>query len=286
MKLNYWLDIVNPLVVDGLRFDGYDEADRDPPETVTLGHSNEKEYVMTKANRTTVLLAVAALIVVAGLAYPKAGLIKVFTAAGSGEVLNPDVKGLVVMNFHDSTDPRTEVQVQVRGLEPGVTYGVQVEPGTTIPLAFTANNAGHGHWRGVASTFDITQQNPVVLIFVFDGDQNAITHVSFDELRAIGCLSEDCTIGESCSVTGDCDDNFLCTVDTCDGGFCFHAPLDCGENSFCSLSRFNCDTGCVELDCTTAGETGCCNTFDPCPGSPGICPCPDGLCGCEGAPCP
>ena len=79
---------------------------------------------MKNANRTTVLLAVAALIAVAGLAYPKAGLIKVFAAAGPGEVLNPDVEGLVGMNFHDSPDSRTEGQVQVRGLEPGFPDGV------------------------------------------------------------------------------------------------------------------------------------------------------------------
>ncbi len=191
---------------------------------------------------------------------------------------------MVVMNFHDSSDPRTEVQVKLRGLEPNVTYGVQVDPGTTSPLAFTTNDSGHGHWHGRASNFDITQQNPVVRIFVYDGNPDAITHVSFDELRAIGCLSEDCTIGEPCPEVG-CDDGFLCTIDTCDGDFCFHAPLDCGDNSFCALSLFNCDTGCVE-PCTTGGEAGCCNTFDPCPGTPGFCPCSDGQCGCADADCP
>ena len=240
---------------------------------------------MFKFNRLVPVLLVCAL---AGVAYSKAGRVKVLTAAGAGLTENADVGGGVVMNYHDSSGQQgavTEIQVNVKGLGPDSTYGVQVQPGVTSPLAFTTNQNGHGHWHGFVG-FDLVPENPVVRIFVYDGNINEIAHVSFDELRAIGCLTDDCTVGDPCNVAADCDDDFLCTVDTCDGGYCFHAPLDCGENSYCSTTHYNCETGCVE-PCTTDGETGCCNTFDPCPlPAPPACPCPGGYCGCPETPCP
>ncbi len=220
---------------------------------------------MLKFNRVVGTLLVCSLVAVA---YSKAGRVKVLTAAGPGLTLNPDVKGGVVMNFHDSVDPKSEVQLRVKGLEPNTTYGVQVDPGVTDADAFTTNGSGTGHWHGFVA-FDVTSLNPVVRIFVYDGNFDQITHVSFDELRAIGCLTEECSVGDPCSVDGDCDDQGLCTVDTCNGGFCFHAPLDCGDGNFCSLASFDCDTHQVEL-CFTEDETGelesgCCNSFAPCP---------------------
>lgn len=229
---------------------------------------------------------VLALGAVAGVAYGGAGRVKVLTAAGKGLEVNADADGGVIMNFHSSAMPKTDIQLSVRGLEPNKVYGVQIDPGLTSPLAFITNANGNGRWHGSVG-FDIVPLNPVVRVFVFDNNILELGHVSFDELRVIGCLTDACSVGDACSTDADCDDLFLCTDDSCDGGFCFHAPHDCGLNSFCSLTLFNCETGCVET-CTTDGEDGCCNTVDPCPGPdpPGICPCVDGNCGCERAPCP
>lgn len=220
---------------------------------------------MLRYNRLMVLVAVC---LVAGLAFAKAGKIKVLTAAGAGLVANPDASGGVVMNFHDSNGQYgavTEIQLQVKGLEPDTVYGAQVSPGVTDRFAFTTNASGNGHWHSFV-TFDITQFNPTVRIFIDDGSADPFdwTHISFDELRAIGCLDEACSVGDSCGTAADCDDAFLCTDDTCDGGFCFHAPHDCGDGFVCQLQRFDCDTGTIEF-CTTDGEAGCCNFFGPCP---------------------
>ena len=221
---------------------------------------------MLKFRRVVCTLLVCSLVAVA---YSKAGRVKVLTAAGQGLTLNPDVEGGVVMNFHDSVDPKSEVQLRVKGLEPNTMYGVQVDPGVTDADAFTTNASGTGHWHGFAA-IDVTSLNPVVRIFVYDGNFAEITHVSFDELRAIGCLTEECSVGDPCSVDRPCDDQMLCTVDTCDGGFCFHAPLDCDDGKDCVLASTNCDTGlfglCFTEDETGELESGCCiNSLSPCP---------------------
>lgn len=243
--------------------------------------------MMLECNRLIVVVTVCA---VAGVAYPKAGVIKVLTAAGAGLEANPDVDGGVVMNYHDSSGQYgavTEIQLQAKWLEPNTVYGVQVEPGVTDRFAFTTNANGHGHWHNFV-TFDVTQFNPTIRIFLDDGSTNPFdwSHISYAELRAIGCPEEPCTVGEPCFTAADCDDNFLCTDETCDGGYCFHAPHDCGDGYVCQMTHYNCQTGCLEL-CTTEGEEGCCNFFGPCPPpAPPPCPCPGGWCGCPEAPCP
>jgi len=111
---------------------------------------------------------------------------------------------------------------------------VQVDPGITDPLAITTNATGNGHWSSGAVTFDLTQFNPTVRIFRWDGDVPNISQVSFDELRAIGCASGNCPIGQPCTVNADCDDSFLCSTDTCSGGFCFYSLVTCDDGNICT----------------------------------------------------
>ncbi|UCG33122.1 MAG: hypothetical protein JSU68_00535 [Phycisphaerales bacterium] len=192
---------------------------------------------MLRFNRIVCVVLVCAL---AAAAYPAAVKSREMIAAGLGEELTPDVDGMIIMNFHDSNTPATEVQIKVTGLEPGVTYGVQVDPGFTDPLAFTTSASGNGSYHGsVNFPFDISAY-AVVRIFEWDGVDQTLVYVSYDELRAYGCVADTCSVVH-CDTDADCDSGFDCLRDTCEGGLCFHESrdIDCDDNDPCTADFCN-----------------------------------------------
>jgi hypothetical protein len=187
---------------------------------------------MFRFNRLVCVVLVCTL---AGFAYSKAVKSRGLIAAGLGGVLTPDVDGMIIMNHHDSATPTTEVQIKVTGLEPQKTYGVQVFPGFADPLAFTSSASGNGAYHGTVSLgIDFTQIS-VVRIFEWDGVTSNIDEVSFDELRAYGCMSDECLV-VTCDTDADCDSGFACLRDTCEGGLCFHErrDIDCDDLDECT----------------------------------------------------
>ena len=191
---------------------------------------------------------------VAGGLYAKNLKIKGLTPAGPGVTENPDADGMAHIHFKQNPEPSSEVKVHITDFLPNTTYGVQIDPGITDPQAITTNSSGNGHWSSGGVTFDLTQFNPTVRIFRWDGNISAIGQVSFDELRAIGCASGNCPIGQPCSTNADCDDAFLCTTDTCNGGFCFYATVTCDDANpctadFCRPTDGGCDHDLLP-DCT------------------------------------
>jgi len=211
---------------------------------------------MFRFNRLVCLVLVCAL---AGLAYSKAVKSRELTAAGLGGELNPDVDGKIIMAFHDSATPATEVQLNVKGLAPDVTYGVQVDPGFSDPLAFTTNAQGIGTYHGIVGfPMDITAF-AVVRIFLWDGIVSNIDEVTFQELRAYGCVSEECAV-VTCETDADCDFNYDCLRDSCEGGLCFHErkDIDCDDGNACTFDL------CIGVD--ESGATLCTNDQLPnCP---------------------
>lgn len=198
---------------------------------------------MLKLNRVVAMLLVG---LVASVIYAKNLKIKDLTPAGPGVTENPSGDGMVVMNYKDGSNPRSEIKVTISDFLPNTTYGVQIDPGITDPLAITTNPAGNGHWNSPTLFFDISLDNPTVRIFRWDGVNGTIGEVSFDELRAIGCVSGNCPVGDPCTTAADCDDGALCTIDTCNGGFCFHALVQCDDGNpctadFCRISDGGCD---------------------------------------------
>ncbi len=190
------------------------------------------------------LLAVVLVCSVTGFAHGAAKNSKTLSAIGLGETLNPDASGMILLNYHGGSNSQTEVQLMAKGLEPGVTYGVQLWPGFTDPIAFTANANGTGHYHGWAS-FDVLTLAPdwTLRIFVWDGNPYSMGEVSYEELRATGCGSAECEIS-TCNVDADCDLGFACLRDTCDGGMCFHEErgIDCDDNDICTADR------CIGVD--------------------------------------
>jgi hypothetical protein len=171
----------------------------------------------------------------AGVAYSGAVKSKNLLCVGPGDDLNPYVDGKIIMNYHDSSSARTEVQITAKGLEPNVTYGVQVMPGFSDALAFTTSASGNGAYHNTV-LFDITTLDPKVKIFVWDGDPYTIDEVSYEEVRAYGCLSGECAFDVLCETDADCDSGFACLRDTCEGGYCFHARRDgdCDDGDHCT----------------------------------------------------
>ena len=184
-----------------------------------------------------VLCAAVCAGLVAGVAHSKALKVRQLTPAGPGTTLNPEADGFAIINYHDSTAAEAEIQVAITGFEPNTTYGVQVFPGVTDPMGITTNAAGNGSWHGGTPNSLITQVNIIVRIFVWDGNPATVSEVSFDELRAIGCLSGNCPSGVTCAAAADCDDSFDCTRDTCEGGFCFRADRgdECDDGNACTV---------------------------------------------------
>ena len=171
----------------------------------------------------------------AGVLYGKALKIKQLIPAAGGVSENPDCDGMAVLNAHEAgpNGDRTEIHVHISGFLPETVYGVQVDPGVTNAQAITTSSQGSGHWNfSVAS--DITGTTPLVRVFRWDGVVATSDQVSFDELRAIGCLSGNCPIGDPCTTDADCDDFALCTTDTCTAGFCFRAPVTCDDGNACT----------------------------------------------------
>lgn len=183
----------------------------------------------------------------AGGLYAKNLKIKGLSPAGPGVTENPDADGMAHIHFKQNPEPRSEVKVHITDFLPNTTYGVQVDPGITDPLAITTNPAGNGHWSAEVS-FDLSQFNPTIRIFRWDGNVSSIGQVSFDELRGIGCASGNCPIGEACTVDADCDDDFLCTTDTCNSGSCFHATVTCDDGNVCTADFCNPGDGSCEND--------------------------------------
>ncbi|MBI4717126.1 MAG: hypothetical protein HY763_04920 [Planctomycetes bacterium] len=200
---------------------------------------------MFRFNRIAVGLLVCGL--AAGVLYAKATKIKSLTPAGPGVTENPDADGMVHMKFHDDSNPRTKINVHITGFLPSTTYGVQVDPGVTDPVAITTNPSGNGHWEFEVS-FDVAAFNPTVRIFRWDGDAGNTSNVSFDELRAIGCLSGNCPVGVPCTSDSECDDGALCTADTCNSGFCFHALNTCDDGNTCTADFCDGGTGLCQHD--------------------------------------
>ena len=185
----------------------------------------------------------------AGVLHGSAVKIKQLMPAASGTVENPDGDGMVVFNVHSGgpNGTQTEIHVHISGFLPETVYGVQIDPGVTNPQAITTNHKGSGQWNFTAST-DITSENPLVRVFRWDGVLATSHEVSFDELRAVGCISGNCPIGEPCATDADCDDGGACTVDTCTAGFCFHALVTCDDGNPCTADFCNPFTAGCEND--------------------------------------
>ncbi|UCE60097.1 MAG: hypothetical protein JSU63_21965 [Phycisphaerales bacterium] len=199
---------------------------------------------MSRFNRIVCVVLVCTL---AGFAYAKAVKSKELIAAGLGTDLNPDADGMIVMNYHDSSTPTIEVQVKATGLVPQKTYGVQVDPGFTDPLAFTASASGNGSYHNTITNFpEAFIPLMVVRVFEWDGVPSNIDEVAYHELRAYGCAAETCNV-VTCSTDADCDLGFPCLRDTCEGGLCFHERRD-----------IDCDDGdpCTADFCTGVDESG------------------------------
>ncbi len=187
---------------------------------------------MFRFNRAVCVVLVCA---IAGVALGKAVRSKELIAAGAGADLNPDVSGMIVMNFHDSNTPSTEIVVKVDGLAPFTTYGVQVMPGFTNPLAFTTGGAGSGaHHAKVSLPIDISEF-AVVRIFEWDGLLITMGQVSYEELRAFGCTSEECNV-KTCTTDAECDIGSPCHVDSCIDGLCYSVqnPDICYDGNNCT----------------------------------------------------
>ena len=212
---------------------------------------------MFKFNRLLCVVLVCAL---AGFAYSKAVKSKELIAAGLGGDLNPDVSGMIIMNFHDSATPATEVVISVKGLAANTTYGVQIAPGETNPLAFTTNEEGHGGYHAkVNFPFDISPW-AVVRVFEWDGVLNTIGEVTYQELRAYGCTADQCNVA-LCETSADCNIGSPCHDDVCIDGLCYaiQPPDLCYDgdpctHDYCSISN---------------GEASCffpptCGDNDPC----------------------
>lgn len=172
---------------------------------------------------------------------------KALTPVGPGITENPEGDGMVHIKFKEGPNSQSDISVHISNFLPSTTYGVQLDPGITDPLAITTNPAGNGQWSGSVS-FDVTQFNPTVRIFRWDGVIATISNVSFDELRAIGCASGNCPVGQACSVDSECDDTSPCTTDTCNGGFCFHALVTCDDGDPCTADFCNPLDGSCEND--------------------------------------
>ena len=201
---------------------------------------------MFRFNRLVCVVLVCTL---AGFAYSKAVKSRGLTPAGLGSELNPDVDGMVIMNHHDSSTPTTGVQIKVTGLEPQTTYGVQVFPGFTDALAFTTSVSGNGSYHNAIHFPADYTQYMVVRIFEWDGVQSNLDEVTFEELRAYGCMSDACMV-VTCETQADCDTDFPCLRDTCEGGLCFHErrDIDCDDDDVCTSDRC---TGVDESGATT-----------------------------------
>ena len=110
---------------------------------------------MLRFNRLVCVVLVCGL---SGLAYSKAVKSRDMTPAGLGADVTPDVDGMIIMNHHDSATPTTEVQIKVTGLTPQTTYGVQVHPGFTDPVAFTTSASGNGSYHNTFRVpYDVTE---------------------------------------------------------------------------------------------------------------------------------
>lgn len=210
---------------------------------------------MFRFNRVVCFLFVCS---ATGFALAGANKSNSLSAIGLGETLNPDASGMVLLNYHAGSTSQTEVQIMVKGLEPGVTYGVKLHPGFSDPLAFTASAAGTGHYHGTVM-FDVLTLAPdwTVQIYVWDGNPTNIDEVTFDELRVHGCGAAECEIA-TCSLDTDCALGFACLRDTCDGGMCFHErrDIDCDDGDICTVDL------CEGVDET--GNTICRNDTFPC----------------------
>lgn len=189
----------------------------------------------------------------AGGLYAKNLKIKALIPAGLGVTENPDADGMAHINVRQSPELRSEVQVHVTDLLPNTTYGVQVDcsassgPRSNFPQVITTNPAGNGHCSVFVDGFDLTQCNPVIRIYYRENNGNPSDLISFGELRAIGCASGNCPIGDPCTVDADCDDDFLCTTDTCNSGSCFHAEA-CADGNACTADFCNPGDGSCEND--------------------------------------
>lgn len=210
---------------------------------------------MFRFNRLVCVVVICAL---AGFAYSKAVKSKDLTAAGLGGDVNPDVDGMIIMNHHDSSTPTTEVQIKATGLAPQTMYGVQVHPGFTDAFAFTTSTSGNGAYHNTVSLgMDLTEYM-VVKIFVWDGVGQNMDEVTYQELRAYGCVSDSCMV-VYCETDADCDSGFDCLRDTCEGGMCFHErrDIDCDDGDPCTADF------CIGVD--ENGNTLCEHTpiYDP-----------------------
>lgn len=185
--------------------------------------------------KTLRILGVLAVCALAGALYAKPLKVKALTPAGPGVAENPDADGMAMMHYKEGNEARTDIKVHIMGFLPNTVYGVQIDPGVSDPQAITTNPAGNGHWSFSAVGSDLTQFNPTVRIYRWDGNISEIGNVTFDELRAIGCVSGNCPVGQSCSVDADCDDGFLCTIDSCNGGFCFYSNVSCDDGNPCTF---------------------------------------------------
>jgi len=183
----------------------------------------------------------------AGGLYAKNLKIKAFAPAGPGVTENPNGDGMAHVHWKQHPTPRSEVKVHITDFLPNTTYGVQVDPGITDPQAITTNCSGNGHWSGEVS-FNLSDYNPTIRIFRWDGVISTISNVTFDELRAIGCASGNCPVGDPCTVDSECDDTSPCTTDTCNGGFCFHALVTCDDGDPCTADFCNPLDGSCEND--------------------------------------
>lgn len=136
-------------------------------------------------NRLSMTVAACAFLAIAAGAGTK---IRSFAPVGNGLSENADCDGMAMLKF-DSRNGLTDVHVVLHGFLPNTVYGIKLESdggGFTDPIAVETNNGGNANY--MTNLPQDRTSNPVVTVFIWDGDIDAIDTVSADERRAVGAL--------------------------------------------------------------------------------------------------
>ncbi len=67
---------------------------------------------------------------------------------------------------------------------------------------------------------------------------------------------------QTCSVSADCNDSSVCTIDSCDTGNCAFISIVCNDSSACTLDSCDAATGCFYTAITCNDSNAC--TLDSC----------------------
>ena len=177
------------------------------------------------------LLSIGLLVLIAGVAEAKVSKIVDYSPVLNGVSENPDVDGMTIFHFQPNKGT-TAVRLNITGLQANAMYRVMVIGAGGFTSAPTETNSGGILHINHDTQSDITQDYTIDIhaaVFV-DANNDAVLQPA--ELRALGCVSGNCTIPlVACTVDADCDDGNPCTTGDCELGFCAIEAVVCPDDS-------------------------------------------------------